>query len=101
MSMQELLLAGCATTVTHRFTKTCVITLKNADLAGLWAVGNRALFRARRDVMSGLIRLEKRQSGWRCFVYGDALPRASPLRRFPVGPMTVATIQNTPEMANF
>ncbi|STW40525.1 methylenetetrahydrofolate dehydrogenase [Klebsiella pneumoniae] len=44
MSM-ELLLAGCTTTVTHRFTKNLRHHVENADLL-IVAVGNRALFLA-------------------------------------------------------
>ena len=87
----ELLLAGCTTTITHRFTKDLQKLVEIAELVGAWIKPGAVVI----DV--GINRLESGK------VVGDvefdvAVERASWITPVPggVGPMTVATlIQNT------
>ena len=101
MSMQ-LLLAGCTTTVTHRFTKNLRHHVENADLL-IVAVGKPGfipgeLIKEGASVVDvGINPLESRTLGGD-LVYEDAAERAPYITPVPggVGPMTVATlIQNT------
>lgn len=101
MSM-ELLLAGCTTTVTHRFTKNLRQHVENADLLVV-AVGKPG-FIAGEWVKEGAIVIDvginRLESGKVVgdVVFDDTAPRASYITPVPggVGPMTVATlIQNT------
>ena len=101
MSM-ELLLAGCTTTVTHRFTKNLRHHVENADLL-IVAVGKPGFIPGEwiKDgaivVDVGINRLENGKVVGDV-VYEDAAARASYITPVPggVGPMTVATlIQNT------
>ncbi len=119
MSM-ELLLAGCTTTVTHRFTKNLRHHVENADLL-IVAVGKPGFIpgewikEGAIVVDVGINRLESGKVVGDV-VFEDAAERASYITPVPggVGPMTVATlIQNTlqaceeyhdiqePKMANF
>ena len=101
MSM-ELLLAGCTTTVTHRFTKNLRHHVENADLL-IVAVGKPGFIpgewikEGAIVVDVGINRLESGKVVGDV-VYEDAAERASYITPVPggVGPMTVATlIQNT------
>ena len=101
MSM-ELLLAGCTTTVTHRFTKNLRHHVENADLL-IVAVGKPGFIpgewikEGAIVVDVGINRLENGKVVGDV-VYEDAAARASYITPVPggVGPMTVATlIQNT------
>ena len=101
MSM-ELLLAGCTTTVTHRFTKNLRHHVENADLL-IVAVGKPGFIpgewikEGAIVVDVGINRLESGKVVGDV-VYEDAAARASYITPVPggVGPMTVATlIQNT------
>ena len=101
MSM-ELLLAGCTTTVTHRFTKNLRQHVENADLL-IVAVGKPGFIpgewikEGAIVVDVGINRLESGKVVGDV-VYEDAAARASYITPVPggVGPMTVATlIQNT------
>ena len=101
MSM-ELLLAGCTTTVTHRFTKNLRHHVENADLL-IVAVGKPG-FIPGEWIKEGAIVIDvginRLESGKVVgdVVYEDAAARASYITPVPggVGPMTVATlIQNT------
>lgn len=101
MSM-ELLLAGCTTTVTHRFTKNLRHHVENADLL-IVAVGKPGFIpgewikEGAIVVDVGINRLESGKVVGDV-VYEDAAERVSYITPVPggVGPMTVATlIQNT------
>ena len=98
----ELLLAGCTTTVTHRFTKNLRHHVENADLL-IVAVGKPGFIpgewikEGAIVVDVGINRLESGKVVGDV-VYEDAAERASYITPVPggVGPMTVATlIQNT------
>ncbi|HBX07258.1 MAG TPA: bifunctional methylenetetrahydrofolate dehydrogenase/methenyltetrahydrofolate cyclohydrolase FolD, partial [Leclercia adecarboxylata] len=98
----ELLLAGCTTTVTHRFTKNLRQHVENADLL-IVAVGKPGFIpgewikEGAIVVDVGINRLESGKVVGDV-VYEDAAARASYITPVPggVGPMTVATlIQNT------
>ena len=98
----ELLLAGCTTTVTHRFTKNLRHHVENADLL-IVAVGKPGFIpgewikEGAIVVDVGINRLENGKVVGDV-VYEDAAARASYITPVPggVGPMTVATlIQNT------
>jgi len=101
MSM-ELLLAGCTTTVTHRFTKNLRQHVENADLLVV-AVGKPGFIpgewikEGAIVVDVGINRLESGKVVGDV-IFDDAAARASYITPVPggVGPMTVATlIQNT------
>ncbi|EFA6326553.1 bifunctional methylenetetrahydrofolate dehydrogenase/methenyltetrahydrofolate cyclohydrolase, partial [Escherichia coli] len=101
MSM-ELLLAGCTTTVTHRFTKNLRHHVENADLL-IVAVGKPGFIpgdwikEGAIVIDVGINRLENGKVVGDV-VFEDAAKRASYITPVPggVGPMTVATlIENT------